>query len=94
MGPGLLEGWYPLPTSSLFRVPRVLFAVGGDAVDVSWKWRRKERMEGRRRLAHIWPRTVRDHLAQKLFFTEGETEAKGQRLDTKSAGGVSLDSDS
>lgn len=29
----------------------------------------------------------RDHLAQKLFLTDGETEAKGQRLDTESAGG-------
>lgn len=72
-----------MPTSSPFRVPRVLFAVGGDVVDVSWKWRRK----GRRRLEHIWPWTARDHLVQKLFFTDGETETKDQRLDTESAGG-------
>lgn len=51
----------------------------------------EERMAGRKKLEHILPWIVRDHLAQKLFSQMGRLRPRAKDWTQRALVGVSLD---
>lgn len=95
MGPGLFESWYLLSTSLFlpapFRLSRILLQEGeGGVVGCELEMEKEGRNGGGREAGVDMAMDSQRPLGPEAFFTGGETEAKGQRLDedhTESPGG-------